>query len=76
MMPTFDLGAFLLALLDYVGAHPLVWAAGVLLACVLAVRLVLASGVSVTTRRRREELAMRRVWLDAVARLNDRKVQR
>ena len=49
-MPAFNLGAFLLLLLDYVAAHPVVWAASVLLACVLAVRLVLASGVSVTTR--------------------------
>jgi hypothetical protein len=76
MMPTFDLGAFLLVLLDYVAAHPLVWAAGVLLACLLVVRLVLASGVSLTTRRSRYELAMQRVRLDAVARMHEQKGKR
>jgi len=76
MMPSFDMGAFLLVLLDYVAAHPLVWAAGVLLACVLAVRLVLASGVSATTERSRQELAMQRIWLDAVARMNEQKGKR
>lgn len=76
MMPTFDLGAFLLLLLDYVAAHPLVWAAGVLLACVLVVRLVLKSGVSVATRRSRHEHAMQRIRFDAMARMTDKKGQR
>ena len=76
MMPTFNLGVFLLALLDYVGAHPLVWAAAVLLACVAVVRLVLASGVSVTTRRSRHDHAMQRIRFDAMARMTDKKVKR
>ena len=76
MMPTFDLGAFLLVLLDYVAAHPLVWAAAVLLACVAVVRLVLFSGVSVTTRRSRHEHAMQRIRFDAMARMADQKGKR
>jgi len=76
MMPSFNMGAFLLVLLDYVAAHPLLWSAFVLLACAVVIRLVLASGLSVTTRRRRYELAMQRVRLDAVARMHDKKGQR
>jgi hypothetical protein len=76
MMPAFEFDRFLLLLLDYVAAHPLLWSAFVLLACAVVVRLVLASGVSVTTRRSRYEIAMQRVRLDAVARMHDQKGKR
>jgi hypothetical protein len=76
MMPSFDMGACLLVLLDYVAAHPMLWSIGVLIACSLVVRLVLESGVSVTTRRSRHEHAMQRIRFDAVARMHDKKGQR
>ena len=76
MMPAFQFDRFLLLLLDYVAAHPLLWSAFVLLACAVVMRLVLASGVSVTTRRSRYDAAMRRVRLDAVARMSDQKGKR
>lgn len=75
-MPSFHMGAFLLVLLDYVAAHPLLWSAFVLLACAVVIRLVLASGVSVTTRRSRHEHAMQRIRFDAIARMDDKKGQR
>ena len=73
MMPTFRLGDFLPALLDYVGAHPLVYVAGALVGCVVALTLARRVGVSITRRHAMDDTEpdpLRRVSLDAAARFS------